>query len=83
MKKIFNNEEVLADLKAGKITLKVAREKVKGTPKSPNEKAKADNKEAKFTNTLKAFTAAAKESGFSLKEIIASVTAQLQASGIK
>lgn len=83
MKKIFNNEEVLADLKAGKITMKVAREKVKGEAKKNPEKAKADNKEAKFTNTLKAFTSAAKESGFSLKEIIVSVTAQLSAAGIK
>lgn len=83
MKKIFNNEEVLADLKAGKITMKVAREKVKGETKKNPDKAKADNKEAKFTNTLKAFTSAAKESGFSLKEIIVSVTAQLSAAGIK
>lgn len=82
MKKIFNNEEVLEELKAGKITLRVAREKT--TKKQANPKAaKPEAKEAKFTNSLKNFTNAAKESGFSRNEIMTTVEAELKSAGIK
>ncbi len=77
MKKIFNNEEVLKDLKEGNITLKVAREKTVSGQKNPKA-AKPEAKEARFTNTLKAFAGAAKESGFTLKEIMVSVEAAAQ-----
>lgn len=82
MKKILNNEEVLNDLKNGNITLKVAREKTAAKQKNPTS-AKPEAKEARFTNTLKAFVAAAKESGFSLKEVMVSVEAELKSAQIK
>ena len=82
MKKIFNNEEVLAELKAGKITLKVAHQKT--TKKQANPAAaKPEAKEANFTNKLKSFVLAAKESGFSRAEILVTVTAELKAAEIK
>jgi len=82
MKKIFNNEEVLQDLKEGKITLKVARERTKTEQKNPAA-AKPEAKEQKYTSTMKAFVAAAKESGFARKEIMVSVEAELKSAGIK
>lgn len=82
MKKIFNNEEVLADLKAGKITLKVAREKTTKKQANPTS-AKPEAKEQKFTKTMKAFVVAAKESGFTFDEIMTSVKAELKSNGIK
>lgn len=82
MKKILNNEEVLADLKAGKITMKVAREKTKSEQKNPKS-AKPEAKEQKYSTTMKSFVAAAKESGFTLEEIMTSVKAELKSAGIK
>lgn len=82
MKKIFNNEEVLEELKQGKISLKVAREKTKTPQKNPKS-AKPEAKEQRFTTTMKAFVAAAKESGFARKEIMVSVEAELKSAGIK
>lgn len=82
MKKILNNEEVLQELKDGKITLKVAREKTKKTQENPKA-AKPEAKEQKYVNTLKNFVAAAKESGFSRKEIMVGVEAELKSAGIK
>lgn len=82
MKKIFNNETVLEELKSGAISLKVAKEKVKTPQKNPAS-AKPEAKEAKFTNTLKNFVAAAKESGFARKEIMVTVEAELKTAGIK
>lgn len=82
MKKIFNNEEVLQDLKEGKINLKVAREKTKSTQKNPKS-SKPEAREAKYTSTLKSFVAAAKESGFARKEIMVGVEAELKSAGIK
>lgn len=82
MKKIFNNEEVLADLKEGKITLKVARERT--TTKQTNPKAaKPEAKEQRYNSTLKSFVAAAKESGFTRSEIMLGVEAELKSAGIK
>lgn len=82
MKKIFNNEEVLQELKDGKITMRVARQKTKTTQKNPKS-AKPEAKEQKFNATLKSFVAAAKESGFSRAEILTTVTAELKAAEIK
>lgn len=82
MKKMFNNEEVFEELKSGKISLKVAREKTKGSQKNPKS-AKPEAKEQRFTTTMKAFVAAAKESGFARKEIMVSVEAELRSAGIK
>lgn len=82
IRKIFNNEEVLQELKEGKITLKVAREKTKTTQKNPAA-AKPEAKEQRFNSTLKAFTAAAKESGFARKEIMVTVEAELKSAGIR
>lgn len=82
MKKLLNNAEVLKGLKEGRITLKVARQLVTDKQKNPKS-AKPEAKEAKFNNTLKTFVAAAKESGFTLKEIIVTVTAELKSADIK
>lgn len=82
LKKIFNNEEVLQELKDGKITLKVAREKTKKAQANPAS-AKPEKKEQKYTSTMKAFVVAAKESGFSRREIMVSVEAELKSAGIK
>lgn len=82
MKKIFNNEEVLQELKDGKITLKVARERTKDTQKNPKS-SKPEAKEQKYTNTLKSFVAAAKESGLARREIMLGVEAELKSAGIK
>lgn len=82
MKKIFNNEEVLQELKDGKITLKVARERTKDTQKNPKS-SKPEAKEQKYTSTLKAFVAAAKESGLARREIMVGVEAELKSAGIK
>lgn len=82
MKKIFNNEEVLQELKDGKITMKIARQKTKSTQKNPAS-AKPEAKEQKYTNTMKHFVAAAKETGFTRAEILVSVTAELKSAGIK
>jgi hypothetical protein len=82
MKKIFNNEEVLKELKDGKISLKVARERT--TDKQANPKsADPKNKEQKYNAALKTFVAAAKEGGFPLKEIMLGVEAELKSAGIK
>lgn len=82
MKKIFNDETVLQELKEGKITLKAARERTTDKQKNPKT-AKPEAKEARYTNTLKAFVSAAKESGFSLREIMLGVEAELKAASIK
>lgn len=82
MKKIYNNEEVLQELKDGKISLKVAREKTKKTQANPKE-AKPEAKEQRYNSTLKSFVAAAKESGFSRREIMVSVEAELKSAQIK
>lgn len=82
MRKIYNDEEVLQELKDGKISLKVAREKTKKTQKNPKS-AKPEAKEQKYASTLKSFVAAAKESGFSRREIMVSVEAELKSAGIK
>jgi hypothetical protein len=82
MKKIFNNEEVLKELKEGKISLKVARERTTDKQANPKSAAPA-NKEQKYNAALKAFVAAAKEGGFALREIILGVEAELKGAGIK
>lgn len=82
MKKLLNDEAVLKELEEGKITMKVAREKTTKPQKNPAS-AKPENKEAKYTNSLKTFVGAAKESGFSVREIMVSVEAELRSAGIK
>jgi DNA-binding transcriptional regulator YhcF (GntR family) len=82
MKKLLNNQEVLDELKAGKITLKVAREKTKTSQKNPAS-AKPEAKEQKYNNALKAFVAAAKEGGYSLKTVLMGVEAELKSAGVK
>lgn len=82
MKKMYNNPEVLEELKSGKISLKVAREKTKKAQTNPAS-AKPEAKEQKFSSTLKAFVAACKESGFSRKEIMVTFEAELKAAQIK
>lgn len=82
LKGYLNNEEVLKGLKDGTMTLKVAREKTKKTQVNPAS-AKPEAKEQKFNSTLKAFSAAAKESGHALKEIMVTCEAELKSAGIK
>lgn len=81
-KKIFNNEEVLQELKEGKITMRIARERTKEKQKNPKS-SKPEAKEARYTNTLKHFVAAAKESGLGRREIMIGVEAELRSAGIK
>ena len=81
MKKLLNDENVLQELKEGKITLKAARERTKTEQKNPKA-AKPEAKEVKYNNTLKAFVTAAKESGYSRQEILLGVTAELKSAGI-
>lgn len=82
MKRLLNNQEVLDELKSGKITLKVAREKT--TTKQANPKsAKPEAKEARYQKALKDFAAAAKEGGYTLKAIMMGVEAELKSAGIK
>ena len=82
IKKLLNDEETLKALEAGEITLRVAREKTKTPQKNPAS-SKPEAKEAKYNNTLKAFCSAAKESGYTLKEILMGVEAELKSAGIK
>lgn len=82
MKKLLNNEEVLQELKDGKITLKVAREKTTTTQANPAS-AKPEAKEAKYNSTLKAFVNAAKESGLGRREILVGVEAELKAASVE
>lgn len=82
MKKLLNNQEVLQDLKDGKITLKVAREKTKGTQANPKS-AKPEAREAKYQKAMKDFVGAAKEGGYPLKSILVSIEAELKAAGVK
>ena len=82
MKALLNNEEVLQELRDGKITLKVAREKTVKKQENPKS-AKPEAKEKKFSDAMKAFVAAAKEGGYAIKEILLSVEAELKSAGIK
>jgi hypothetical protein len=82
MKKLLNNEEVLQELKDGKITLKVAREKTTTSQANPAS-AKPEAKEAKYSSTLKAFVNAAKESGLGRREILVGVEAELKAASVE
>lgn len=82
MKGLLNDEATLQELKEGKITLKVARQRTVKPQVNPKG-SKPEAKEQKFSSTLKSFVSAAKESGFTLSEILTSVTAELKAAGIK
>lgn len=94
MKNIWQNPEVLKQLKDGEITLKIAREKT--TKKQAGTEAKAagtaqptgaggekETKEARFDRCRKAFVAATKECGYDLRSVMVSVEADLKAAGIK
>jgi hypothetical protein len=82
MKKLLNDEETLKALEAGEITLRVARERTKTAQKNPKS-SKPEAKEARYNNTLKSFVDAAKESGYTLREILLGVEAELRAAQIK
>ncbi len=81
MKKIFNDENVLQELKDGKITLKVARERTKSDQKKPKNST-PEAKEQKYNNGLKSFVAICKESGYTRQEILMGFTAELKAAGV-
>jgi len=82
MKGILSDKKVLQDLKDGKITLKVARERT--TKKQVNPKSAApEAKSERFDKALKAIIEAAKENGYSLKSLLMSVEAQAKSAGIK
>jgi len=81
MKGLLNDETVLQELKDGKISLKVARERTTSKQKNPKS-AKPEAKEARYNSTLKAFVGAAKESGSTRKEILLGVDAELKAAGV-
>lgn len=92
MKNIWSNPDILAQLKAGEITLKVAREattKKQADPAGANATAPAggktsnETKEARFERAKKAHVASVKECGFDLKSSMLSFEADLKAAGIK
>lgn len=96
MKGVWQNPEVLAQLKSGEITLKVAREKTSkkqtnpassavstGTPGEATKKSEQESKEMRYDRCRKAHVAAVKECGFDLKSALMSFEADLKAAGIK
>lgn len=92
MKKMWENPEILKQLKNGEITLKVAREattKKQAAPAGSGDgSAGASNKtqetkEARYERVRKAHVAAVKECGFDLKSAMLSFEADLKAAGVK
>lgn len=95
MKGIWQNPEVLKQLKDGEITLKMAREKTTkkqaGTTStqgaqsgaSTSAEASKETKEARYERCQKAHVAAVKECGYDLKSAIVSFEASLKAAGVK
>lgn len=97
MKKMWENPEVLKQLKAGEITLKVAREATTkkqanaangnatgGTAEGAGSKtASTETKEARYQRAQKALIAAVKECGFDLKSALMSFEAELKSAGVK
>lgn len=94
MKGIWQNPEVLAQLKSGEITLRMAREKT--TKKQAGTVAKdaaaagsakgtsaTETKEARYERCRKALVASAKECGFDKKSVLLSIESDLTAAGIK
>ncbi len=92
MKGIWQDPKVLADLKSGAITLKVAREATKKSQANPAAGnattegaggASKETKEARYERSRKAHVAAVKECGFDLRSALVSFEADLKAAGIK
>lgn len=94
MKNIWQNPEVLKQLKDGEITLKIAREKTTkkqagteqaaaGTGATTGSGGEKETKEARYDRVRKAFVAAVKECGFDLKSTLVGLEADLKAAGIK
>lgn len=99
MKNIWQDPTILAKLKSGEITLKMAREattKKQNNPAAGNAvagtgeagegggaTASKETKEARYSRAQKALVAAVKENGFDKKSAILSFEAELTAAGIK
>ena len=97
MKGIWQNEEVLKQLKAGEISLRMAREKTTNKQaKNPNSAGTTgsatggnggtkdtETKEARYDRCRKALVASAKECGFDIKSVLLSLEADLKAAGLK
>jgi hypothetical protein len=89
MKGIWQDPKVLQQLKAGEITLKVARESTKKTQANPaagnasEGGASKETKEARYERARKAHVAAVKECGFDLRSAMLSFEADLKGAGIK
>lgn len=82
MKNILNDKQVLDDLEAGKITLKVAREKTTKAQANPKS-AKPEAKQERYDKAQKALVDAVKESGYDLKSAVMSYEAALKSAGVK
>lgn len=89
MKGIWQDPTILAKLKAGEITLKVAREsttkKQAGAAATAASGAEAskETKEARYERSKKAHVAAVKECGFDLRSALVSFEADLKSASIK
>ena len=97
MKQIWQNPEVLAKLKSGEITLKMARESTKKTQAGTADAAatpatgagsaatssEKETKEARYDRARKAHVAAVKECGFDLRSALMSFEADLKGAGVK
>lgn len=95
MKGIWSNPDILAKLKSGEITLKIAREMTTkkqagaGTDANaaggdkPGSKTSTETKEARYERARKAHVAAVKENGFDKKSAMLSFDADLSAAGVK
>lgn len=89
MKGIWQDPTILAKLKSGEITLKVARDSTKKTQANPasgnagGEGATKETKEARYERARKAHVASVKECGFDLRSALVSFEADLKSAGIK
>lgn len=98
MKGIWQNPEILQQLKDGTITLRMAREKTvkkqagtvaaeaakaSGTAATPGSGGDKETKENRYDRCRKAFIASCRECGYDLKSILMSVEADAKAAGIK
>lgn len=84
MKNIWTSPEILQKLKAGEITLKMARDATtkKSTTKKAATSATTETKEARYDKVRKSLVASAKELGFDRKSVLLTVEADLKAAGV-
>lgn len=82
MKRLLTDGEVLNDLRAGKISLKMAREGTVKKQTAPNAEKKKQNAEKKFTKAVSALVETSKEIGLDFTSVIKAVKAALKKGGV-